>query len=91
MIPAIDPLCVDQIIIHHLHCPFSDVVHSLYPQHLILGLEFLGDALHGRPFVLPTQRTYYYPEYDDTQITAKVPSQELSDAMVKAFKKKLKD
>ena len=34
---------------------------------------------------------YYYPQYDDTQITAKVPSQELSDAMVKAFKKKLKD
>ena len=26
---------------------------------------------------------YYYPEHDDTQITAKVPSQELSDAMVK--------
>ena len=47
MIPAIDPLCVDQIIIHHLHCPFSDVVHSLYPQHLILGFEFLGDALTG--------------------------------------------
>ena len=34
---------------------------------------------------------YYYPQYDDTQITAKVPSQELSDAMVKALKKKLKD
>lgn len=34
---------------------------------------------------------YYYPEYDDTQITAKVPSQELSDAMVKALKKRLKD
>ena len=34
---------------------------------------------------------YYYPEHDDTQITAKVPSQELSDAMVKAFKKNLKD
>ena len=32
---------------------------------------------------------YYYPQYDDTQITAKVPSQELSDAMVKAFKDKL--
>ena len=29
---------------------------------------------------------YYYPQYDDTQITAKVPSQELSDAMVKALK-----
>lgn len=32
---------------------------------------------------------YYYPQYDDTQITAKVPSQELSDAMVKALKNKL--
>ena len=34
---------------------------------------------------------YYYPQYDDTQITAKVPSQELSDALVKAFRKKPKD
>ena len=34
---------------------------------------------------------YYYPQYDDTQITAKVPSQELSDAMGKAFKNKLKE
>ena len=33
---------------------------------------------------------YYYPQYDDTQITAKVPSQELSDAMVKTLKGKLK-
>ena len=32
---------------------------------------------------------YYYPQYDDTQITAKVPSQELSGAMVKALKGKL--
>ena len=32
---------------------------------------------------------YYYPQYDDTQITAKVSSQELSDAMVKAFTDKL--
>ena len=32
---------------------------------------------------------YYYPQYDDTQITTKVPSQELSDAMVKALKGKL--
>ena len=32
---------------------------------------------------------YYYPQYDDTQITAKVPSQELSDAMVKVLKGKL--
>ena len=34
---------------------------------------------------------YYYPQYDDTQITAKVPSQELSYAMVKGLKKGLKD
>ena len=34
---------------------------------------------------------YYYPEFDDSQITAKVPSQELSDALVKAMKKNLKD
>lgn len=29
---------------------------------------------------------YYYPKFDTTQIQAKVPSQELSDAMVDAFK-----
>ena len=33
----------------------------------------------------------YYPQYDDTQNTAKVPSQELSDAMVKELKGKIKD
>ena len=32
---------------------------------------------------------YYYPQYDDMQITAIVPSQELSDAMAKALKDKL--
>ncbi len=34
---------------------------------------------------------YNYPQYDDTQITATVPSQEFSDAMVKAFKDRIKD
>lgn len=34
---------------------------------------------------------YNYPQYGDTQIWAKVPSQEFSDAMVKAFKDRLKD
>lgn len=34
---------------------------------------------------------YYYPQYDDTQIIAKVPPQELSDAFVKAFKGKTKN
>ena len=33
---------------------------------------------------------YYYPKFDTTQIWAKVPSQELSDALVDAFKDKLK-
>ena len=31
---------------------------------------------------------YNYPKYDNTQFWAKVPSQELSDALVKAFKDK---
>ena len=34
---------------------------------------------------------HYYPEYDSTQIRAKVPSQELSDAMVKELKGKIRD
>ena len=34
---------------------------------------------------------YNYPQYDDTQIWAKVPSLEFSDAMVKALKNKLKE
>lgn len=33
---------------------------------------------------------YYYPQFDTTQIWAKVPSQELSDTLVKAFKKHLR-
>lgn len=33
---------------------------------------------------------YRYPEFDTTQIWAKVPSKELSDALVDAFKDKLK-
>ena len=33
---------------------------------------------------------YYYPKFDTTQIWAKVPSQELSNALVEAFKDKLK-
>ena len=33
---------------------------------------------------------YTYPEKDTTQHWAKVPSQELSDAFVEAFKDKLK-
>ena len=34
---------------------------------------------------------YHYPKFDTTQIWAKVPSHELSDALVEAFKDKLKD
>ena len=34
---------------------------------------------------------YNYPKYDNTQFWAKLPSQELSDALVKAFTKNLKD
>ena len=34
---------------------------------------------------------YHYPEFDTTQRWAKVPSQELSDMLVEAFKDQLKD
>jgi len=34
---------------------------------------------------------YFYPEFDKTQIWAKVPSKELSDALVEALKDELKD
>lgn len=34
---------------------------------------------------------YYYPKFDTTQIWAKVRSQELSDALVEAFKDRLTD
>ncbi len=37
------------------------------------------------------QWRYCYPQYDDTQITAKVPSQELNDAFVGTFGDKAKD
>ncbi|MCI8352015.1 MAG: transcriptional regulator, partial [Oscillospiraceae bacterium] len=33
---------------------------------------------------------YHYPQFDTTQIWAKVPSQELSDTLVEAFQDKLK-
>jgi hypothetical protein len=34
---------------------------------------------------------YNYPEFDSTQRWAEVPSQELSDALVEAFKGQLKE
>ncbi len=37
------------------------------------------------------KRRYHYPQFDTTQIWAKVPSQELSGALVEAFKDQLKD
>lgn len=36
------------------------------------------------------QRRYNYPKFDTTQHWAKVPSKELSDALVETFKDKLK-
>ena len=47
LLPAAVTLCVDLVVVHHLHSPISDVVHALYPQHLILGFELFGDALTG--------------------------------------------
>ena len=41
-------LCINQIVVHNLHSSIPNVVHSLYPQHLILGLELFCDAFTGR-------------------------------------------
>ena len=43
--PPPDTSYIDQLMIHKLCCPVPDVVHSLYPKHLILGFELFGDAL----------------------------------------------
>jgi len=34
--PPLITLCVDQLMVYDFHCLVSDVVHALYPQHLIL-------------------------------------------------------
>ena len=31
--------------VYDFHCPVTNTIHSLYPEHLILGLELFGDAL----------------------------------------------
>ena len=43
--PPPDTLCVNQFFVCDFHCPIPNVVHPLYPQLLILGLELLHDAL----------------------------------------------
>ena len=37
------------------------------------------------------KRRYNYPKYDEASGYVKVPSQQLSDVMLKAFKDRLKD
>ncbi len=50
--PLPNTLCVDQIVVYDLYCPVPDVVHPLYPLHLIVCFEFFGDAfLFGTPYV----------------------------------------
>ena len=38
-------LCINQIVVHNLHSSIPNVVHPLYPQHLILCFKLFGDAL----------------------------------------------
>ena len=40
-------LCINQIVVHNLHSSIPNVVHSLYPQHLILDLKLFCDAFTG--------------------------------------------
>ena len=37
-------LCVDQILVYDFHCPVPDVVHPLYPKHLIMGFALRLDV-----------------------------------------------
>ena len=43
--PPPDTSYIDQLMIHKLCCPVPDVVHSLYPKHLILDFELFDAAL----------------------------------------------
>lgn len=39
-------LCADRFAYHNLVCYTLDIAHSFHPGYLLLGFEFLGDALH---------------------------------------------
>lgn len=45
LFPAADSLCVNQLVVYELHCPVSNIVHPLHPQHLILLFELFGHTL----------------------------------------------
>ena len=47
LLPAAVTLCVNQIVVYLLHSLISDIVHPLYPQHLILVFELFSNALAG--------------------------------------------
>ncbi|MEQ3315185.1 hypothetical protein AAA127_10435, partial [Enterocloster clostridioformis] len=50
------------------------------------SFELILSNVDGNLQILIITYLHYYPKFDTTQIWAKVPSQELSDAMVDAFK-----
>ena len=48
---AARPLYVYELVVYNFCCSTPDTVHSLYPQHLILNLKLLRDALmYGKQF-----------------------------------------
>ena len=61
----------------------------LYTSHISLFDGWIGTQLI-IPHCMIEDRRYHYPEFDTTQTWAKVPSQELSDALVEMFQDKLK-
>ena len=62
----------------------------------ILSVSALGELVFGAKTVEEISKEeydnwrYHYPKFDTTQRWAKVPSQELSDALVEMFKDQLK-
>ena len=65
---------------------------KLNKQNGVAPLVRTGGSRHTGLAALPYRNIHYhYPAFDTTQRWAKVPSQELSDALVEAFKDHLKD
>ncbi len=54
--------------VNYLHCPVPDVVHPLYPQHLILCFELLGDTLTLSHLFCQQEHLFLRPLVDVGQI-----------------------
>lgn len=65
-----------------------DAVHQMFSAWAEQSAKYRSGEIAKEQY---DQWRYRYPEFDTTQRWAKVPSKELSDALVEAYKDKLKD